>query len=130
MIVGVVAGLSVPKIADVINQTKVQRAAQAIQSELQQAFAIAGRNRAPVVLRWSTSSLQLQITNLAGTVVYRRANLGSNAYGFSSSEVSMTPSALTVFPTGLAADTLQIRLTRTRHTRTIRMSRAGMVRLQ
>lgn len=128
-IIGIAAALSIPKISAITNETKVQRAAQALQNDVQQAFAIAGRNRSPVALRWVSGSMQLRITNLANTVVFRREGLGTSAgYGLSSSEVTVWPTTLTVFPNGLAADTMFIKLSRKGYTRTIRVSRSGMVR--
>lgn len=130
-IIGIAIALSLPKIQAISNQTKVQRAAQAIQMETQQAFAIAGRNRAPVTLRWNSSTLQLQTTNLAGTTVYRRLGLGSTSgYSMDAGTVTVSNAALTVFPSGLAADTLLVTLSRSGYSRKIRMSRSGMVRVQ
>jgi prepilin-type N-terminal cleavage/methylation domain-containing protein len=130
-IVGIAAGLSLPKIAQIQNQSKVQRATRAASYDIQQAFAIAGRNRAPVKLTWSSSTMQLRVTNLAGSTVYRRTGFGTGGgYGFSSSEVSVTPSTLVVFPTGLAADTLVFQVTRTGYSKKVRVSKSGMVRLQ
>ena len=130
-IIGIFAAMSIPRASRIINQTKVQRAAQALQMEVQQAFAIAGRNRAPVTIRWDANSTQLRVTNLAGSTVYRRLSVGTGGgYGLTSSEVSMAPTTLTVFPTGLAADTLVINVARTGYTRRIWVSRSGIVKLQ
>jgi prepilin-type N-terminal cleavage/methylation domain-containing protein len=130
-ILGIAAAISIPQIARITRQNKVQRAAHALSSEIQQAFAIAGRNRAPVKVSWNSTKMQLQITNFAGSTVYRRTGLGEGAgYGFTSSEVSVTPTTLVVFPTGLAADSLVIGLSKGGFSKTIRVSRAGMVRLQ
>jgi type II secretion system protein H len=130
-LIGIATALAVPRINKITNETKIQRAAQALQSEVQQAFAIAGRNRVPVKLAWSSAAMQLQVTNMAGTIVYRRAGLGAGAgYGLSSSEVTVTPSTLVVFPSGLAQDTLVIALSRKGYSKTLRVSRSGMVRLK
>jgi len=129
-IVGIAIALSMPKIQAISNQTKVQRAAQAIQAEAQQAFAIAGRNRAPVTLRWSKSTLQLRTTNLAGTTIYRRLVLGASSYGLDTTQVTVTPATLTVFPNGLAADSLVIALSRKGYSRTVKMTRSGLVRIK
>ena len=128
-VVGIFAALSIPRAASVMNQTKVQRAAQALQMEVQQAFAIAGRNRAPVQIRWDAATTQLRVTNLAGSAVYRRLGVGSGGgYGLTASEVSVSPTSLTVFPNGLAADTLVISVARTGYSRRIWVSRSGIVK--
>jgi prepilin-type N-terminal cleavage/methylation domain-containing protein len=130
-IVGIFAAMSIPRASRIMNQTKVQRAAQALQMEVQQAFAIAGRNRAPVILRWDAGTRQLRVTNLAGTTVYRRLGVGDGGgYVLTANEVSVVPTALTVFPNGLAADTLVIGVARSGYTRRIWVSRSGIVKLQ
>lgn len=130
-IIGLAAGLSIPKIAKMQNQTKVHRATRAVSQDVQQAFAIAGRNRAPVKLVWSSSTMQLQVTNMAGNTVYRRLGMGTGGgYGFSSSEVTVTPSTVIVFPNGLASDTLVFQVTRSTFSKKVRVSKSGMVRLQ
>jgi type II secretion system protein H len=129
-LMGIAGALSLPKINRISNENKVQRAAQALGLDVQQAFAIAGRNRAPVSIRWVSGTMQLQVTNLTGTV-YRRTGLGTGAgYGLTSSEVTVSKSTLVVFPNGLAEDTLKITLTRNGYTRTVRVSKSGMVRVK
>jgi type II secretion system protein H len=131
VIMGVAAALSLPRIARTSNQAKLHRAAQALQMDVQQAFAIAARNRAPVLVRWNSSKMVLELTNLAGSTVYRRSAIGAGAgYGLVASEVSVAPTALVVFPNGLAADTLRIALARNGLSKTLRVSKAGMSRLQ
>jgi hypothetical protein len=112
----------------VANQNRVHRAAQGMQLEVQQAFAIAGRNRAPVTLRWNASKAELQLTNLSGALVYRRAAL--SGYGLLASEAVVSPTVFTVFPNGIAADSLVIRIARGEHARSIHVTRAGMVRVK
>jgi prepilin-type N-terminal cleavage/methylation domain-containing protein len=131
VLIGIAAALAIPRITTITNENKIQRATQALQLEVQQAFALAGRNRNPVKVQWNSGSMQLQITNLAGTIVYRRAGLGTGAgYGLTSKEVTVTPATLTVFPNGLAADSLVIALKRNGYAKTLRVSRSGMVRVQ
>jgi|ERR1051325_4686184 prepilin-type N-terminal cleavage/methylation domain-containing protein len=130
-LIGIAAALSIPKVSKLSNQAKIQRAAQALRLEVQQAFAIAGRNRAPVRIKWSSANMQVQTTNLAGSTVYRRLGLGAGGgYNLLSSEVSVVPTTLTVFPNGLADDTLVFSLTRSGYSRRIWVSKSGMVRVQ
>lgn len=127
-IVGILAALSVPKMYDIGNQNRVHRAAQGLQVEAQQAFAVAARNRAPVTLRWHAGTAELRLTNLAGTTIYRRRAL--SGYGLLASEVAVTPAIFTVFPNGIAKDSLVITLARGLHTKSIHVSRGGMVRIK
>ncbi len=123
--------ITLVKSTTMVSKSKVQRAAQKLQTDVQQAFALAGRNRKPVVLRWNTTDLELQITDRAQTTVYRRSGLGAKAgLNLTAADVTVYPSPLTVFPNGLAADTLYIRLSKNGYTKILRVSRAGTVRLQ
>ena len=127
-IIGIAATLGIPKINDVANENRVNRGVQALQIEVQQAFAIAGRNRAPVAVRWNAAAVELRITNVSGNTIYRRASL--KGYGLASADVTVSPAALTVFPNGIAADSLVVRLSKRGHSRSVHVSRAGMIRVK
>ncbi|HYC52308.1 MAG TPA: prepilin-type N-terminal cleavage/methylation domain-containing protein [Gemmatimonadaceae bacterium] len=127
-LIGIALYISIPRVSRLSNQSRVQRAARMLQAEVQQAFAIAGRNRVPIRLTWNSSALQLQVTNLAGNTVFRRAGVGSGSFGLTASDVTMTPATLTVFPNGLADDSLRIVVSRSGFTQTVRVARSGMIR--
>ena len=127
-IVGILAAITLPKMTTIGNQNRVLRAAQALQMEAQQAFAVAGRNRSPVTLRWNSGSAELRLTNLDGSVIYRRRAVTGS--GLTASEVSMSPSVFTVFPNGLAKDSLIITVARSPYSRANHISRAGLVRIK
>jgi type II secretory pathway pseudopilin PulG len=127
-IVGILAAISVPKMYAIGNQNRVHRASQGMQVEAQQAFAVAARNRAPVTLRWNSATAELQLTDLAGTTVYRRRAV--TGYGLLASEVTVTPATFTVFPNGIAKDSLIISIARGTNQKSIHVSRAGMVRVK
>ena len=128
MIVAVAMATTIPRVGAVTNQTKVQRANQALQQDVQQAWALAARNRAPIVLKLVTSSMQLQITNLAGTTIYKRTSYGTEgAYGLTSAELLMAPTSITVFPNGLANDTVGFTVVRSNYSRKFWVNKAGMV---
>ena len=128
-LVGIALYIALPRVSRLSNQSRVERAAQTLQAEVQQAFAIAGRNRTPIRLAWSAAALQLQVTNLAGNEVYRRTGVGTGSgFGLNSSNVTFTPAVLTVFPNGLANDSLVIVVSRSGATRRISVARSGMLR--
>jgi prepilin-type N-terminal cleavage/methylation domain-containing protein len=128
MIVAVAMAATIPRIGAVTNQTKVQRANQALQQDVQQAWAIASRNRAPVTLKFVSSSMQLQITNLTGSTIYKRTGYGTGGgYGLTSTELKMAPTSITVFPNGLANDTVGFSVIRSSYSRRFWVSKSGMV---
>ena len=132
VIIGVVAALSVAKIPNAVAQQKVAGAASGIQSDVETAFVLAGRNRVPIRLVWTASSSTLKITNRTGTVTFRTTPIGS-AYGLTSSQVTFSTSSLEIYPSGLAADTLLATISVTRGSltlsRRVHVSRSGMVRI-
>jgi prepilin-type N-terminal cleavage/methylation domain-containing protein len=128
-LVGIALYISIPRFSRLRDQSRVQRAAQTLQAEVQQAFALAGRNRVPIRLTWNTTALQLQVTDLAGSTVYRRAGVGvGSGFGLNASNITVTPPTLTVFPNGLANDSLVITVARNGYSRTVRVARSGMLR--
>ena len=127
LIGGVMAKVSIGKIHDLMSQQRVVHAATAIQNDLEAAFQIAGRNRAPVRISWDATVQQLSITNRAGTTTFRKTTLGRQAYGFASNAVTVSTSPLEVYPNGLAADTLLVTISSNGFTKKLRMSRAGLV---
>jgi prepilin-type N-terminal cleavage/methylation domain-containing protein len=130
-IVGAVGALALPKMSNMILQNRVIRAAQMLQTDVQQAFAIAGRNRQPVRLTWTSSKMQFTVTDRGATKTYRTTGLGDGSgFGFASSDITVSKSSLQIYPNGLAEDTLYIKVAKSGYTRIIRVSRAGLVRLQ
>lgn len=131
MIIGVVAAVSIPRISAINTQNKVQRAANVLQMEVQQAFALAGRNRQPINFKWNSTALQVQVTNRTGTTTYRKTGLGiGSSLNLAAGEITIYPTTLTVFPNGLASDTLYMKVSKSGYTKIVRVSKSGMTRVQ
>src|SRR5215208_2725142 len=63
MIGGVMMKLSMGRIHDLMSHQRVAHAATAVQNDLEAAFQIAGRNRAPVRISWDATVQQISITD-------------------------------------------------------------------
>jgi Tfp pilus assembly protein FimT len=129
-IVAIVSSMFMGRVHELLIAGRMTRAATTMQNDLESAFAIAGRNRRPVRIAWDASRLQLDITDRSGTVFYRRVALGTAVYGLTSSGISVSRSPVEVYPNGLANDTLTITLSSNNITKRIRVSRAGLVRVE
>jgi prepilin-type N-terminal cleavage/methylation domain-containing protein len=128
--IGLVAMMSMPRAGAMMTQWRVNRAAQAYGEELQSAFAIVGRDRRPVRIELKKDSMQLRITNRAGTLVYRKRDIGKwSAYKLDSANVQASTLILEVFPPGLAADSLSVTISRDGKFRRVRMLRGGLVQI-
>ena len=133
ILVGIIMSVAGLKMTGMMTQQRVIRAASTIQTDMETAFAVAGRNRAPMKIVFSTSasSILLQVTDRTGATVYRRSDL--KTMGMSNGDVTTSSAAVTVFPNGFASDTLSVLISVTRngklYQRRVRMSRAGMVKV-
>jgi prepilin-type N-terminal cleavage/methylation domain-containing protein len=132
-ILGVIALLSTRQISNYVRERNVASAAAIVRNDLQQAFAIAARNRQPVRVAFTVADTALQITNRENTITYVRRGLGAGA-GFSidPSDVAFCASTcagatVDVFPNGWASDTLTVTISKGPYTRGIHMSRSGLV---
>jgi type II secretion system protein H len=130
VIVGITSSITAGKIQQLMVQNRIQRAATSVQYDMEAAFAIAVRNRRPMRISWNSATQQMAVTDRAGTTVFRHTNLTMGSYGLRSSGVSFSASPIEVYPDGLASDTLTITISSTSLTKTVRMSRAGMVLIQ
>lgn len=128
---GVIALLSMGRISEYIRERNVAAASAVVRNDLQQAFAIAARNRRPV--RVSFADTALQITNREGTITYVRRGLGvGSGLNLSPSDVSFCASSCTgatidVFPNGWASDSLTVTIKKGPYARGVHMSRSGLV---
>ena len=130
VIAGVLIGLSAGRISAYVTQQRVVMAAAAMQNDLQQAFAIAGRNRQPIRIVLDTTQMTLSITDRSGAMVFRHVTFGKQ-YTLNSSNVSYYPAApYEIYPNGLASDTMSITLSAKGYARNIKVSRAGMVQVR
>jgi len=133
ILVGIVMSVATVKVGATITQQRVVRAASTIQTQMEKAYAIAGRNREPMVISFATSAsaVKLTVTNRAGNTTY--GDIDFKQLGLINGNVTASSNSVTVFPNGFASDTLSIQVLVTRngvnYKRIVRMSRAGLVKV-
>ena len=133
ILVGIIMSVAGLRVSGMMTQQKVIRAASTIQTQMETAFALAGRNREPMKVTFATSAsaITVKTTNRAGTTTYATTDL--KQLGLSNGNVTASASEITVFPNGFASDTLSIKVLVTRngatYQRIVRMSRAGLVKV-
>jgi prepilin-type N-terminal cleavage/methylation domain-containing protein len=133
ILVGIVMATAAPRVTTIRTQQRVIRAASVVQTDMELAYAIATRNRAPITLTWSSSAsaMQLKVTSRDGATTYRTTDF--KQLGLSNGDVTVSSSAVTVFPSGFASDTLSMTFSVTvdgkNYKRRVRMSRAGLVKV-
>jgi len=126
----VITGLSMGQFSALLAHERVAKAAAGIANDLRTGFAIPGRIRRPVRIRVDTAAMQLLITDRSQGTTFRNTAFGSR-YNLKSSNVTFYPSsALEIYPNGFASDTMLITLTSNGFSQSVRVSKAGMVKVQ
>src|SRR4051812_41852016 len=133
ILIGIVMSVAGVRVSATMTQQRVIRAAGTIQTQMELAYALAGRNRVPIALTFSTSasSILLRTTSRDGATEFGRIDF--KQLGLVNGNVTASSNGVTVFPNGLASDTLSIQVLVTKggitNKRRVRMSRAGMVKV-
>jgi len=133
-LIGIVAAISIRSVGDTIMRDRVNKVAAVVSTDIEQGFAIAARQRAPVRVLIDSATMTISFTERADTTLkYRTRSFkkGDMALGW----ISASRTNLDILPSGLAADTLSLKLGiyskgNTTYSRTLRMTRAGQVRLK
>lgn len=128
-LVSVTATFAIVRTTAITTGWRITRAAQMMADDLQQAYAIVGRNRTPVRIRFDASTMTLTLADRAGAVFRTRSFGPGSEFRLVPGQVQMTPAVLDVYPPGLAGDSLSIRITTPTTRRRVRMLRAGLVRV-
>lgn len=127
-----IMGVSVGRISAIITRQRVNRAAIAVSNDLQTAFALALRDRKPVQIRFDTTTMALSVRDVASGAVFRTTSL--TAFNMNASNVSVSRPSVSVYPAGLANDSLSITFSATigdaTYTQIVRMGRGGLVQIR
>ena len=133
-LIGIVAAIAIRSVGDTISRDRVNKVAAVLSTDIEQGFAMAARQRSPIRVLIDSSTMTIAFADRADTTLkYRTRQLktGDMALGF----ISASRNNLDILPSGLSADTLSLRLGiyskgGTTYSRTLRMTRAGMVRIK
>lgn len=129
VMVSLLGAISMGKMSRILTSWRVNRAAQAMSEELQKAFALVGRNRKPVIVQFNKSKMVLSIRGRTDTVYTQRSFGMESEYTLDSADVKLSTAKLEIYPPGLAADSLSIRISKNGAYRRVRMLRGGLVQI-
>jgi len=130
VIVGIVATMAGPAMSRIIRHQRVNSAATIIVSDLQNAFAVAARQREPVRVQADATTRSYQfVDRQTGAVLRIRAFYGDTSE-YRLTSLVFTPTTFDVFPTGVSSDAVKIDLANGDYARVITASTAGFVRLK
>jgi type II secretion system protein H len=129
VILGIMATVAGPAMSRVVRHNRVNRAASIITSDLQNAFATAGREREPILIQADSVTRSYQfVDRKTGTVLRIRTFYGDSTE-YRLNVLVFAPQTVSVFPSGVTSGPLTVALGDGDYTRQITMSTAGFVRV-
>lgn len=129
VIIGLLVAISVPKMALIVRHERVNRAATVIVQDLQNGYALAGRQRSPVRLTF-TPSLQKYVFSDRSTGTAIMTRILSTGADYSLTSMSSTSNTVDVLPNGIGSTAFTVTIANGDYSRVITASTAGFVRLQ
>lgn len=129
VILGIAATMVGPAMSRIVRHQRVNRASMIIVSDLQNAFAVAARQREPVRVQADAASRSYQfVDRKTGAVLRIRAFYGDTSE-YKLSTLVFTPATFDVFPNGVSSSPVTIDLANGDYLRHITASTAGFVRI-
>ena len=128
IIIGILVAIAIPKMARIIRHERVNRAAQVVVQDIQNGFALAGRQRSPVRLTFYPATKSYVFTDRATGQVLQTRFL-STGTEYSVSALSSTESPVDVLPNGIGSANFIVTITNGDYSRTVTATTAGFVRM-
>ncbi|HEY8166247.1 MAG TPA: prepilin-type N-terminal cleavage/methylation domain-containing protein [Gemmatimonadaceae bacterium] len=128
IIIALLIAIAVPKMARIIRHERVNRAAQVLVADLQNAFAMAGRQRAPVRLQFDPTLLKYTFSDRATGTLYQ-TRIMNKASEFGLTSLTASPSTIDVLPNGIASAAFAVVVAQGDYSRQVTASSAGFVRM-
>ncbi|MDP9203146.1 MAG: prepilin-type N-terminal cleavage/methylation domain-containing protein [Gemmatimonadota bacterium] len=130
VILGVMASMVGPAMSRIVRHNRVNRAATVIASDLQNAFAVAARQREPVRIQADAATRSYQfIDRKSGNVLRIRTFYGDTSE-YRLTSLVFDPATIDVFPNGVSSAPVKIDLANGDYARQITASTAGFVRVK
>ena len=128
-IMGILAAMTGPAISRIVRHQRTNRAAMVITADLQNAFAVAARQREPVRIQADAASRSYQfIDRKSGNVLRIRTFYGDTSE-YRLSSLVFTPTTIDVFPSGISSSPVRVDLANGDYSKVITASSAGFIRV-
>jgi type II secretion system protein H len=129
LIMGIVGTTAMMSVSASMTQTRVQRAASVISTDLRLAQSMAERQRRPVEVVFDPTARVMRVRDAANpATVFSERHFGlGGEYPVRSMDVS--PTSMVVFPNGLTSTQVTVTLRWADRQRVVTMTRAGQVRV-
>jgi type IV fimbrial biogenesis protein FimT len=128
-ILGVLATMAGPAMSRIVRHQRVNRSATLIAADLQNAFAVAARQREPVRIQADQASRSYQFIDRQTGAVLRIRTFYGDTSEYRLTSLRFTPATLDVFPSGLSSAPLTVDLANGDYSKRITASTAGFIRI-
>jgi prepilin-type N-terminal cleavage/methylation domain-containing protein len=129
-ILGVLAAIAGPAMSRIVRHQRVNRAATVIASDLQNAFAVAARQRQPVRIQADATTRSYQFVDRKTGAVLRIRTFYGDTSEYRLTSLVFTPATIDVFPSGISSNAVTINLANGDYSKQITASTAGFVRIK
>jgi prepilin-type N-terminal cleavage/methylation domain-containing protein len=128
-IVGILATMAGPAMSRIVRHQRTNSAAMVITADLQNAFAVAARQRQPVRIQADETTRSYQfIDRKTGNVLRIRTFYGDTSE-YRLTKLKFTPATLDVFPNGVSSAAVVVDLANGDYSKQIKASSAGFIRV-
>jgi type II secretory pathway pseudopilin PulG len=128
-IIGVLAGIAGPATSRIVRHSRTNRAATVIAADLQNAFAVAARQRQPVRINADAATKSYQFTDRATGKVLRIRSFYGDTSEYRLSMLVFNPAQIDVFPSGVSSAPVVVDLANGDYARKITASTTGFIRV-
>ncbi len=128
-IIGVLAGIAGPRMSIIVRHNRANRAATVIAADMQNAFAVAARQRSPVRISADASTKSYQFVDRKTGKVLRIRSFYGDTSEYRLTSLVFNPATIDVFPSGISSTAVTVDLANGDYGRRITASTAGFIRV-
>jgi prepilin-type N-terminal cleavage/methylation domain-containing protein len=129
VILGIVATFAGPSISRIVRHNRTNSAATVITADLQNAFAVAARQREPVRIVADAATKSYEFRDRATGKVIRIRSFYGDTSEYRLTSLVFTPDTIDVFPSGVSSSWLVVDMANGDYARRITASTAGFIRM-
>ena len=129
VILGILSAMVGPAMSRIVRHNRVNRSATLIAADLQNAFAVAARQREPVRIQADAATRSYQFVDRKTGAVLRIRTFYGDTSEYRLTRLTFTPTTIDVFPSGVSSAALVVDLANGDYTRQVTASTAGFIRM-
>jgi type II secretion system protein H len=128
-LIGILATMVGPAMSRIVRHQRANRAAMVITADLQNAFAVAARQREPVRIQADAATRSYQFVDRKSGAVLRIRTFYGDTSEYRLTTLVFNPTTIDVFPSGISSSPVTITLANGDYGKTITASTAGFIRV-